>query len=344
MRLADNRIKKVLCFGELLLRYTPEADGSWIQHKAMPVYIGGAEANVARALALWKVPASYCTAMPDNHLAHQLIHSLETLRVDTTPVLYCEGRVGSFYMPVGTDMKNNAVIYDREHSAFARLKPGMINWDEILQDVHWFHFSAISPALNQQVADMCQEALKAAAAKGITISVDLNYRPALWKYGKEPAEIMPQLVQYCDLIMGNIWAANKMLDIPLIQELIDADTQKSYLEHARRSSTEIIRRFKKSKAVANTFRFTADDGNITYYASLDEETAQYHSKTYTTEKIIDKVGSGDCFMGGLIYGYYNQLGTQGIIDYATAAAYSKLFVQGDFTTLNQEEVKKYIHS
>src|SRR4051794_15219285 len=211
-------MKPVFCFGELLLRMSPLRAAQWIHDASMPVYIGGAELNVANALACWQVPVQYCTALPNNTLSVDICSALTTNSIDVSAIHYSGKRIGIYYLPQGTDLKHGGVIYDRAHSSFSELQPGMINWDKELENVSWFHFSAINPALNENVVAVCKEALETAAKKGITISVDLNYRARLWQYGKHPVEEMPALVEHCDVIMGNIWSANALLGVP-----VDAD-------------------------------------------------------------------------------------------------------------------------
>ena len=203
----------VFCFGEILLRMSPVLNRQWIQQASIPVYVGGAELNVASALAKWNVPVRYCSAMPDHYLSHEMMEELQTKNIDVSAVHLSGNRIGVYYLPQGADLKNAGVIYDRAYSSFAELKPGMINWDKALEGCTWFHFSAISPALNENAAAVCKEALQAASAKGLTVSVDLNYRAKLWQYGKKPAEIMPGLVEYCHIIMGNLWSVESLLGI-----------------------------------------------------------------------------------------------------------------------------------
>ena len=236
--------KKVLSYGELLLRICPDADGGWLKDNTLPFYVGGAECNVATALAIWGTPSAYYTAMPDNLMTRQLAKYLTDLGVDTSRIRYEGERLGVYYLPKGKDLKNAGVIYDRAHSSFAGLQPGSINWGEALKDIGWLHFSAISPALNRNAAAVCKELLEAASAKKITISVDLNYRAKLWQYGAAPTDVMPSLVEYCDFVMGNLWAAEKMLGIPVDTKLTTGN-KADYLEHARISSEHIIKTFPK---------------------------------------------------------------------------------------------------
>jgi 2-dehydro-3-deoxygluconokinase len=329
---------KVLCFGELLMRLSPDTEGNWTSSNSMPVHIGGAELNVATALTRWNMPAAYFTALPDNYLSRQLIAHLQQKNIDTSPIHLGGQRIGLYYLPQGLDVKNAGVIYDRAGSSFAELQPGTINWDHVLEDVHWFHFSAICPALSQAAADVCLEALQAAAERKIFISVDLNYRAKLWQYGRKPVEVMPQLVQYCNLVMGNVWAAEIMLDIPVDAALHQKNSKDAYLSQAAESSRAVVNRFTNCSMVANTFRFD-HTGTIQYYTALYSGGQLHVSKEYGTDTVVDKVGSGDCFMAGLIYGHLRQWDAQQVIEFATAAAFKKLFIKGDATTSSVEEIQ-----
>jgi 2-dehydro-3-deoxygluconokinase len=330
----------ILSFGELLLRFSPKLDGAWIKAAAMPVYIGGAELNTATALAKWNIPVAYLSAAPDNYLTKEILAELESKNINTDRVVMTGNRIGTYYLPQGVDLKNSGVIYDRAHSSFSTLKKGQLDWDTILKDISWFHFSAISPALTENVAELCLEALQAAHNKGITISVDLNYRSKLWQWGKSPVEVMPELVSYCNIVMGNIWAIENMLGFRIDKEFNKEKSQ--CLAQAEKSSRAVISHFPNCKQVANTFRF--DEGeDLRYYATLFVNDQLHVSKEHSTNSIIDKVGSGDCFMAGLIYGNYHRLSSQQTIDYAAAAAFDKLFIKGDTTTSSAEQVKSYLN-
>jgi 2-dehydro-3-deoxygluconokinase len=334
---------KVLSFGELLLRICPDSTGDWLANNSFPVYVGGAEANVAAALALWEIPSAYMTAVPDNFIAKQVVGYLDQLNIDTTAIRYEGERIGLYFLDKGKDLKNAGVIYDRNYSSFSQLKVGMVDWDAVFEGVSWFHFSAICPAINQDVADVCEEALIAASAKNITISIDLNYRAKLWKYGKEPVEVLPALVNYCDLVMGNIWAAEKMLGIPVSETLVDEQEKSAYLQQSQISSKAIMEQFPKCKHVANTFRFDRGNG-IQYYTTLYTADELFISKEYNADQIVGKVGSGDCFMAGLIYGFYKEQFPQDTVDFATSAAFAKLFTDTDFNTTNIEDIKKVVQA
>lgn len=332
---------KILNFGELLLRISPDAEGLWLKEHSLPSYVGGAEANVAAALALWGLPSAYVSAIPDHDLSKQLISHLNQLHIDTSGMQYSGDRIGLYYLTQGKDLKNAGVIYDRSHSSFSELKTGVIDWNAVFEGVDWFHFSAICPAINADVAAVCEEALQAASARNIRISLDLNYRAKLWKYGKTPEEVMPALAKYCNLIMGNIWAAQNMLGVKIGEHISPESTKEAYLEQANISSQELMRQYPKCTAVANTFRFDYQQG-VQYYTTLSINGQLLVSKEYRADTIVGRIGSGDCFMAGLIYGFYCKLEPQDTLNFATAAAFSKLFTKTDFTTTKKEDISSIV--
>ena len=327
----------IFCFGELLLRMSPELNGRWIEDAATSVYIGGAELNTATALAGWKLPVKYGTALPDNYLTKEIIAAIRQRTIDTTSIHRSGNRIGLYYLPQGVDMKHAGVIYDRAGSSFAALTPGMIDWKEVLNDCSWFHFSAISPALNEKAAAVCEEALKAASELGLTISVDLNYRDKLWQYGKKPAEVMIPLINYCHVVMGNIWAIESLLGIASPVKKSGDKKREELIAAAEESMQQIAHAYANVHSIACTFRLEA-----IYYAVLQHENRIAISKEFQLKDIVDKVGSGDCFMAGLIYGLWNQHSPQEIIDFAAAAAVGKMQEKGDATRQTIESVLKIV--
>lgn len=338
----------ISCFGELLLRYSPEAGGGWIRQAAMPVFVGGAELNVATALARWHVPVRYCSALPNNALADDLMAYMAQQGIDTTGVFRSSperplaDRIGAYYLPQGRDLKNAAVIYDRAGSAFASLQPGTIDWTPVLDGVSRLHLSAISPALSASMARVCVELAEAALSRGVSVSIDLNYRARLWQYGVSPADVMPELVQHCDVVMGNIWAANTLLGIPVDPQLHDKGQQSDYVAHAEATAQAIQARFPRCRVVANTFRFSKTPTGIRYYTTLHTGGQTYLSPEYTTDTVVDQIGSGDCFMAGLLYGLSHNQAPQQTLDFATAAAFGKLQEVGDATGQTVEDVEKRV--
>jgi len=334
-------MKSILCFGELLLRLSPVLQQHWLHHALMPVYMGGAELNVAQALAGWNMPVKYCTALPDNYLSQEIAGNLNSKRIDTSAIVYSGDRVGLYFLPQGADLKHASVIYDRAHSSFSQLQLGMIDWSKILENVNWLHFSAITPALGNNLVAICKEALQVASKNNITISVDLNYRAKLWQWGKNPPDVMPELVAYCDVVMANIWSANTLLGIQRDEYIHAKANKQAYAGHAYETGQAIMHLFPNCKTVANTFRFEKGNG-INYYATLQRENNFSISKEFSSLQVIDKAGSGDCFMAGLMYGICNNWQSQRIVDFAAAAAVGKLHEKGDATQQYVEAIKQRI--
>lgn len=325
----------ICCFGELLLRLAP--DNTWTASQAMPVFIGGAELNAATALANWHIPVKYVTALPDNYLSKQVLEDISKRNINIEDVVLSGERIGTYYLPLGSELKNAGVIYDRAHSSFSELRPGVINWKKILNGCHWFHFSAISPALNENVAAVCREALEAATEMGLTISVDLNYRNKLWQYGKQPVEIMPALLKYCHVVMGNIWAAESLLGITSTIAESKGKTKEELVEAAGKSMLQIHQQYSHVSTMAYTFRL-----DNSYWAVMQHGADMQISKEFVVNNVVDKVGSGDCFMAGLIYGLYKKNTAKNIIDFAAAVAVGKLQEAGDTTQQTIEKVTERI--
>jgi len=333
-------MKKVFCFGEILLRMSPVLDQAWINSAAMPVHLGGAELNVAKALAVWKQPVTYMSAMPDNYLSKEVAASIAACNIGIEAMQFCGDRIGIYFLPQGADLKNAGVIYDRAHASFSTaLFPGKINWDVLFEGSDWFHFSAISPALTEQAAALCLDALQAAKRLGLKISVDLNYRAKLWKYGKQPAQVMPALVAYADVIMGNIWSARDLLGIDVPAAAETATSKAEFAACAKETASVLFAQNPACKVVANTFRFTPEGQGVDYFATLDTGTEQAVAVSFQANSVVDKVGSGDCFMAGLIYGIHNDLEHQETINYAASAAFGKLQELGDSTKQTTDQIK-----
>lgn len=332
----------VLCFGEVMIRLSLPGDTSWLHEQVLHANLAGAECNVAVALAKWGIPAGYCTALPKNAASADILTFLREKNIDTSSVHFSGSRVGIMYAMRGSDAREGGVLYDRRYSAFGELMPGDINWGEVLRGVSWFHFTAISPALGENTAAVCKEAVMAARRLGIIVSIDLNHRPTLWQYGKNPAEVVPGLAEYCDVIMGNIWSAHTLLGISLDERLVAADTKDSFLEHAEKTAAAIQEKFAQCKTTALTFRLNTQPAGIRYYGCLFAGSRLYASREFTAPVIADKIGSGDCFMAGLIFALRNGFVLQAAIEFAAAAAFGKLQEKGDFTNNSVENINHII--
>ena len=325
---------KVLSFGELLYRLQSNSS-DFFNEKSASIFgcPGGSEANVAVTLAQLHIPSEYVSIAPANKLTSEIINTLNSKGVTTDKFIYKGDRLGSYILLGANGLTNGEVIYDRKYSSFASIKVEDIDWDLIFEDISWFHWTALTPALGEELVAVCEKALEVATAKGIFISVDLNYRNKLWQYGKDPIEVMPKLIDYCDLIMGNIWAANKMLGTSIEEAWSGDRISLDYFSISKRIAHEVFEKYSRCKHVAFTFRFMDNAKHNLLYGTYHNSDGDYLSKQFETNELIDRIGSGDAFMGGLIAAVVNEYDGQQIIDFATEIGFKKLFVKGDFITI-----------
>jgi 2-dehydro-3-deoxygluconokinase len=325
-------MKKILTFGELLIRLQATSS-NFIQHNnssTIEAFAGGSEANVSVALGRLGIPVSFFTAVPDTAITQEIITILKNNNVDTSKMLFTGDRVGMYILLSANGLTRGDVIYDRKYSSFSQLQAADIDWDLLFNDCCWLHWTALTPSLSEEMAMLMKVALEEAVKRNIIISVDLNYRSKLWQYGKEPVSVMPQLVKNCDIIMGNIWAANKMLGTAIDLDLDRKTPKNRYVEYASEVAAEIFSLYPKCMHVANTFRFMDNPSHNLFYATYHVPGHNYVSDTFETKQLVDRIGSGDAFMGGLIYGIYKEYEPQEIIDIATRVGFDKLFTPGDF--------------
>lgn len=321
----------ILSFGEILIRQ--QSLGSTFFDKnnnRLEIFPGGSEANVAASLAQMGDEVAYCSALPQNALSDEILEILNSLGVRTNKALRTGDRLGTYILMSANGLSKGEVIYDRKYSSFSQLTVEDVDIDKLFEGVSWFHWTALTPALNQNMVDLMTILLQEASKRNITISVDLNYRNRLWQYGKQPIDIMPQLATHCDVIMGNIWAANKMLGAA-VDESFDRNTSReTYLAAAEESAKEIFQQYPKCKHVAYTFRFMDSSNHNLFYGTYHTPTEHVSSDVMETFEVIDRIGSGDAFMAGYIHALVNNMTPQEVIDTATGAGYKKLFVKGDF--------------
>lgn len=261
--------------------------------------------------------------------------------VKTDHVIYGGDRLGIYFLETGAVARASKVVYDRAHSAIAEIKPGMIDWDKVLKGADWFHWTGITPALSQGAADACLEAIQAANRLGVTVSCDLNYRKNLWKYGKQASEIMPELVAGCDVILGNEEDAEKVFGIK--PEGFDVAQTNGEVNAAEFESvcTQLMKRFPRAQKVIITLRGSINANHNTWGGVLYSGGKLYQSPRYDITHIVDRVGGGDSFMGGLIYGLLTYTGDdQKALNFAVAASCLKHTIYGDFNLVTVEEVEK----
>ncbi len=331
-------MKKVVTFGEIMLRLTPPNNLRFSQANSFDVIYGGGESNVAVSLANYGVPVEFVTRVPKNDIGECAVMEMRKRNVKTEHIAYGGERLGIYFLEIGAVSRGSKVVYDRAHSSISTIKPGMINWDEVFADAGWFHWTGITPAISQDAADVLAEAIDAATKAGVTISCDLNYRKKLWKYTDDPGKIMEPLVAKTHVILGNEEDAEKFFDIhpenvDVTQgESVDAD---SYLSVCQ----QMMKRFPVAKKVITTLRGSISASHNTWAGVLYDGETLFKSPTYQITHIVDRVGGGDSFMGGLIYGLLNYGNDQDALNFAVAASCLKHTIYGDANLATKEEVE-----
>lgn len=332
-------MEKVITFGEVMLRLSTPGYERFGQSNNLVSTFGGGEANVAVSLANYGIPVSFVSRLPKNELAENCVKELRGFGVNTEQIVYGGDRMGIYFLETGAVSRGSKVIYDRANSAVAEIKKGMIDWDQVFQDATWFHWTGITPAISQGAAEVLKEAISAAKKKGITISVDLNYRKKLWNYGKTVQEVMPGLVKDCDIILGNEEDAEKALNIK--PEGIDVTSGEIDNSAYLSVSKQIMEQNPNCKYVITTLRGSLSANHNSWSGVLYDGKNLYEAPTYQITNIVDRVGGGDSFMGGLIYGlltHKNDL--QNALNFAVAASCLKHTVFGDYNRVSVEEVEK----
>ena len=327
--------KKVVTFGEIMLRLAPEGYMRFVQAESYGATYGGGEANVAVSLANYGLDTSFVTKLPSHEIGQAGINALRRFGVQTSDIVRGGDRVGIYFLEKGASQRPSKVIYDRAGSSIATATTNDFDWDKIFEGASWFHFTGITPALGDNVADICLEACKAAKEKGITVSCDLNYRNKLWS--KEKAgQVMGELCQYVDVCISNEEDANDVFGIKAAGTDVTAGqvNHEGYKDVAK----QLADRFHFSK-VAITLRTSISANDNKWAAMLYDGTDCYFSKQYLMH-IVDRVGGGDSFGGGLIYACLNEMAPQDTIEFAVAASCLKHSIEGDFNQVSVDEVQK----
>jgi 2-dehydro-3-deoxygluconokinase len=323
-----------------MLRLAAPGYQRFCQAKEFTATFGGGEANVAVSLANYGLDAQFVTRLPKNDIADSCLKELHKYGVDTGGVIFGGERLGLYFLETGAVARASKVVYDRAHSSIADIEPGMIDWDAVLEGADWFHWTGITPALSQGAADACLEAIKAANRLGVMVSCDLNFRKNLWKYGKSAAEVMPALVEGCDVILGNEEDAEKVFGIK--PEGFDASATAGHVDAAQFESVcrQMQRRFPRARKVIITLRGSVNANHNTWAGVLWDGKKLFRSPSYDITHIVDRVGGGDSFMGGLIYGLLTYAGDdQKALDFAVAASCLKHTICGDFNLVTVAEVE-----
>ena len=325
---------KIVTFGEIMLRLAPEGYYRFVQADKFGATYGGGEANVAVSLANYGMDAAFVTKLPAHEIGQAAVNTLRRFGVDTSSITRCGDRVGIYYLEKGASQRPSKVIYDRAYSAIAMAQKEDFDWEKIFEGAEWFHFTGITPALGDNVAEICMEACKAAKAKGLTVSCDLNYRKNLWS--KEKAgKVMGELMPYVDVCIANEEDASDVFGIKASNTDIDGGklNHDGYKEVAKKLADT----FNFSK-VAITLRTSISANDNKWAAMLYDGNDYYFSKSYDMH-IVDRVGGGDSFGGGLIYATMNDYASQDALEFAVAASCLKHSIEGDMNMVSVKEVK-----
>lgn len=322
-------MKKVVCFGELLIRLSSPNNQRLQQAKSLNIDFGGAEANVAVSLAQFGDHVKYITRVPNNDMTLGAVRHLNSYGIDTTDILYGGERMGLYYYENGSCGRSSKVVYDRAFSSTATLGRGMIDWDAIFKDADWFHWSGITPAISEGAKEALLEGLERASDKGLLISMDYNFRGNLWKWGKTAEEVMPELMEFNHVMSGT------HPDVDVLNDKID-----DYLFQIE--GEKIMEKYPLCKVVVFTSRGVVSANHNTWSGALYDGKSVFRSQEYILTHIVDRVGGGDSFMAALIYGLRNLESLQDTIDFAIAASAIKHTIEGDQNICSVAEVKHFM--
>mgnify|MGYP001594020134 FL=1 len=328
---------KVVTFGEIMLRLAPPNLERILQTGTFVATFGGGEANVAVSVAGFGLPAAYVTVLPPNHpVADACIAELRRFHVDTTHIVRAPGRMGIYFLEAGANQRPSKVVYDRDNAAIAIARPGSIDWGQVFAGATWFHITGITPALSATAAELALESVAKAKSQGLTVSCDFNYRKNLWKYGKSAPEVMRELVKSVDVGIANEEDCQKALGVKL-----DVDVESGALDVTkyRAMSDKVLAEFPDLKILAITLRESKSASHNGWSACLNDRAQFLVSRRYDITHIVDRVGGGDAFSGGLIYGLLTCESKQEALEFAVAASCLKHSIPGDFNRFTVAEVQ-----
>ena len=328
-------MSKYLTFGELMLRLKSPGRERFLQSPSLEATFGGGEANVAVSLANYGLEAEFLSVIPDNAIGDAAIGELRRFNVDTSKVIRTAGRMGIYYLETGANQRASKVIYDRAYSAISLFAPEGYDWDKVYEGVKWLHISGITPAISEETKDASLLAVKEAKKRGVTVSIDLNYRKNLWKYGVDAKEVMTEMTKYADIIIANEEDCQKSLGLKCESNIEGGKlNQEGYLSVARQLSGRF-----GCKKIAFTLRtsLSASDNDWAGMLYDAEKDTSCFSPSYHIH-IVDRVGGGDSFGGGLIYALMNGYDDQAAINFAVAASCLKHSIEHDFNLMSTSEV------
>ncbi len=330
-------MSKVVAFGEIMLRLSPAGNLRFSQAKEFGATYGGGEFNVCVSLSNYGLNSEFVTRLPENEIGGAALKEIRKMNVESKNIIFGGERLGIYFLETGAGSRGSNVVYDRAHSSMATIEKGLVDWEKVLEGATWFHWSGITPAISESAAEACLEAIKVAHKKGITISCDLNYRSKLWQYGKTPSEVMPEMLKYSNVILGDIDTAYFMLGVPKVNP--DYQDEKSLPA----LYTKLFDLIPGLKTVATTLRYSVSASHQRIGGVLFDGKTIYQAAVKEVTPVVDRVGSGDAFMGGLIYGlsqYENN--NQKALDFAVSACCLKHTIAGDYNLATLKEVENML--
>jgi len=335
--------KRVLTFGEIMLRLKSPSLEKLFQSPILEATFGGGEANVAISLANFGVNAAFVTVIPSNAIGDACISTLRGLGVDTSQIVRSGDRLGIYFLEAGTNQRPSVVVYDRSGSSISTALVGTFDWAKIFADADWFHITGITPAISQSAAELSMEAVQKAKEMDLTVSCDYNFRNKLWKYGKSAPEVMREIVKYVDIGIANEEDCQKSLGISV--ERVDAtdkmvESGELDVDHYHALAKKVMNTFPNIKKQAITMRESHSANHNGWSACLFNGRDFFVSRRYDIQDILDRVGAGDAFAGGLIYGLTSEMDDERALNFATAASCLKHSISGDFNRVGVSEVEK----
>ena len=329
---------KVVTFGEIMLRLKSPGYERFFQSPSLEATFGGGEANVSVSLANYGMETAFVTVLPKNDIGEACIRELRGFGVDVSGIVRADGRMGIYYLETGAVQRPSKVIYDRAGSAICEAKPGDIDWQKAFQGATWFHLTGITPAISQGAADLSLEAVKAAKAMGLHVSCDLNYRKNLWKYGKRADEVMTELVKYVDTVIANEEDFQKSLCLS-VESSAAVEEGQINVDNYRKIAALAMEKYPNIQRVAITLRESKSANHNDWSACLYNGKDFFLSRKYAITDIVDRVGGGDSFGGGLIYGLNTYPDEKTALEFAVAASCLKHTISGDFNRVSVSEVE-----
>ena len=326
---------RIITFGEIMLRLKSPALERFFQSPSLEATFGGGEANVAVSLANYGMDAAFVTALPNNAIGEACRRDVRSFGVDVSNIKMTDGRMGIYFLETGSNQRPSKVVYDRAESAIAIAPADLFDWEKIFAGADWFHISGIAPAISASAAELSLAACKAAQKCGVTVSCDLNYRKNLWKYGKEAKEVMSEIAKYVDVAIANEEDFQKSLGITASSDVESGSLDRNVYEGIAKKAMEL---YPNLKRVAITLRESKSADRNDWAACIYDGKEFYVSRKYEITDIVDRVGGGDSFSGGLIYGLLTYEKQSDALEYAVAASCLKHTISGDYNRVTVSEV------